>query len=64
MTQDEIQAQIDLLSKRASQRVSQLQMQDPHLQHLLGQIEAYKSIQEGLRDPDKIEAVNELPEGN
>jgi hypothetical protein len=64
MSPEQIQEQIDLLGKRASQRVSQLQMQDPHLQHLLGQIEAYKSIQEGVRDPDTVEAVNELPEGN
>jgi hypothetical protein len=64
MSPEQIQEQIDLLGKRASQRVAQLQMQDPHLQHLLGQIEAYKSIQEGVRDPDTVEAVNELPEGN
>ena len=64
MTTEEIQAQIDLLGKRASQRVSQLQMQDPHLQHLLGQIEAYKSIQEGTRDPNTVEVAGGIPDNS
>ena len=44
MTQKEIQEQIDILNQRATQRVSQLQLADPQLQNIIGQIEAYKSM--------------------
>jgi len=46
MTPEEIQEQIDILGQRATQRVSQLQLNDPQLQNIVGQIEAYKSILE------------------
>ena len=46
MTPEEIQEQIDILGQRATQRVSQIQLNDPQLQNIVGQIEAYKSILE------------------
>ena len=46
MKPEEIQEQIDILGQRASVRVSQLQLNDPQLQNIVGQIEAYKSILE------------------
>ena len=46
MNPEEIQEQIDILGQRATQRVSQLQLNDPQLQNIVGQIEAYKSILE------------------
>ena len=46
MTPEEIQEQIDILGQRASVRVSTIQLNDPQLQNIVGQIEAYKSILE------------------
>ena len=53
MTPEEIQEQIDILGQRASVRVSHLQLNDPQLQNIVGQIEAYKSILEA-----KVESVD------
>ena len=44
MNPEEITEAIATLEARCSQRVSQLQMADPQLQALLGELKAYKSM--------------------
>ena len=58
MTPEEIQEQIDILGQRATQRVSQIQLNDPQLQNIVGQIEAYKSILESKVEVPEVPGEN------